>query len=421
MSDIQKIVAGDVKTIVVVGAGQAGGRAIEALRQNGFAGAITLIGDEPHLPYERPPISKELLHDAAAAIAWVRDAAWYSEANITTHLNRRATAIDRAAHTITLDDGSKIPYDALILATGARPRPLPIPGADHPACLFVRTLEDSQKLIPSLHPGKRIVIIGAGFIGLEVAAAARDRGADATILEVGPMVMARGVTPELSAHYAALHTSQGVTLRLNSSATSIEPAGDQAIVHTAAGPLTADAVVIGIGVIPNTELAESAGLACDNGILVDQFGRTSDPAIYAAGDVTRHPNAIFDQNIRLESWQNAQNQAIAVARNILGAEKPYAEVPWFWSDQFGHNLQIAGLPAPDDTIIARGDLGKGPALRFHLRNNRLTAALAIDAPRDLRFAKELIALKAEPSPESLADPAVKLQDLLKAEKAKRIA
>jgi NADPH-dependent 2,4-dienoyl-CoA reductase/sulfur reductase-like enzyme len=409
--------------IVVVGAGQAGGRAIEALRQGGFAGSITLVGDEPHLPYERPPISKEMLAPGGEqAVAWVRPAEWYDEVDVTRRLGVRATRIDRESRALVLDDGSVLPYGVLVLATGARPRALPVPGADHPACLFVRTLEDSAMLRPVLRPGAHIVVIGAGFIGLEVAAAARNAGADVSVLEVGQLVMARGVPIEISEHYAAMHTAHGVTLHFGASTDRIEDLNGRAVVHTAdAQALAADAVVIGIGVVPNTELAEAAGLDVANGIQVDAQGRTSDPAIYAAGDVTSHPNALYGQMLRLESWQNAQNQAIAVARNILGADKDYAEVPWFWSDQFGHNLQIAGLPGPGDEIVGRGILGEGAALRFHFREGRLVAAIGLDAARDLRFAKELIALGGDVPASVMADPTTKLADLLKAARARRVA
>ncbi len=407
-------------SVVVIGAGQAGGRCVEALRQGGFAGRISLIGDEAHLPYERPPLSKEMLAaDGADKIAWVRPAAWYDETRIERHLGRRAERIDRDRKLVVLDDGSEIAYGALVLATGARPRHLTIPGAEHAAVQVVRTIEDTAKLLPALAAGKHVVVIGAGFIGLESAAAARARGADVVVLEMAPRVLARGVSAELAAWFDAEHRRQGVRVFTGAVTTRIETTPSGAVVHTETDTFPADAIVVGIGVIPNVELAETAGITTKNGIVVDLHGRTSDPAIWSCGDCTQHPNPILGVSLRLESWQNAQNQAIAVAKNILGETKDYAEVPWFWSDQFGHNLQIAGLADDSLTVIARGTLGEGQALRFFLRDGVMVGAIGLDAPRDLRFAKELIAVRATPQPAQLADPAVKLADLLKAAKAAR--
>ena len=402
--------------IVIIGGGQAGGRCIEALRQGGFAGSIVLVTDEPHWPYERPPLSKEILGDRnLARMAWVRPEAWWLE-NAVERRVTRAERIDRDARQVHLLDGLALEYDALVLATGARPRVLQVPGFEHPACLTLRTPEDSEKLIPSLRPGSHVVVVGAGFIGLETAAAARGHGAEVTVLEVARQVLARGVPHEVAEWYQALHSNHGVDVRLGSVLTRITNDGGRACVHTEdGGSIVADAVVIGIGVVPNVELAESAGLATTNGILVDEFGRTSDPAIYAAGDVTQHPNEILGCSLRLESWQNAQNQAIAVARAILGTGKPYREVPWFWSDQFGHNLQIAGVA--DGECVARGSLGSGPALRLYLKDGILRGTIGIDAGRDVRFAKELIGLRAPVTPEELADPSCKLADLVKRAKA----
>jgi NADPH-dependent 2,4-dienoyl-CoA reductase/sulfur reductase-like enzyme len=403
--------------VVIIGAGQAGGRAAEALRQGGHAGPITVVGDEIHPPYERPALSKEFLADTSLErIAWIRPAAWYAENAITLVGGRKAVRIDRAAHAVELDDGRRLAYGALILATGTRPRLLPLEGADHSRALYLRTIEDSLKLYPWLKPDAHIVVIGAGFIGLEVAAAGRKAGAKVTVLEVGTLPMARGVPALVGGFYADLHREQGVDLRTGVTVQRIQDVeGKAGVVLGDSEVLVADAVVIGIGVLPNVELAEEAGLAVENGILVDAHGRTSDPAIYAAGDVTNHDNPLLGRRIRLESWQNAQNQAIAVARNILGAETAYAEVPWFWSDQFGLNLQIAGVPGPDDQVVQRGHLGQGPVAFFHLRAGRLVAAIGIDSGRDIRFAKEIIALGGVGvTAEQLADPGVALAQIHRA-------
>jgi len=402
--------------VVIIGAGQAGGRAAEALRQGGHTGPITIVGDEVHPPYERPSLSKEFLAAASPeTIAWIRPAAWYAENGITVIVGRKAVRIDRSAKTVALDDGTTLPYGALVLATGTRPRLIPIEGADHPRVMYLRTIDDSRKLFPQLQPGARVVVIGAGFIGLEVAAAALARGTAVTVLEVADRPMARGVPALVGAFYADLHRTKGIDLRFGASVKRITDSNGRAAVELGSGEtIEADAVVVGIGVIPNVELAEEAGLAVDNGILVDAYGRTSDPDIYAAGDVTNHLNPRLGRRIRLESWQNAQNQAIAVARNILGAEAEYAEVPWFWSDQFGLNLQITGVPEAEDEVIRRGDLGTGPVVFFHLRGGKLVAAIGIDSARDIRFAKEIIVLGGAVDPGELADPAIGLANIHRA-------
>ena len=405
--------------VVIVGSGQAGGRAAEALRQGGHTGRLALIGAESHAPYERPALSKEFLSSAAAEkLAWVRPHTWYSDVAITTLQGRRAVAIDTARHVVELDEGAPVEYQTLVLTTGARPRQLAVEGADHPLVSYLRTIEDSQGLQRRLLPGARIVVIGAGFIGMEVAATARSRGCSVTVLELAELPMARAVPRQLGDFYADFHRRKGVDLRVATAVTRITDERGRALVHTDRGdPLLADAVVVGIGVIPNVELAQSAGLEVDNGIVVDEYGRTADPLIYAAGDVTSHFNSLLGRRVRLESWQNAQNQAIAVARNILGAATPYAEVPWFWSDQYELNLQIAGIPHADDEIVRRGvPDGDGPVLYFHLRAGRLAAAIGINSARDVRFGKEIIAMGGSPGAAELGDTSVSLASLYAAAK-----
>ena len=400
--------------VVIIGSGQSGGRAAEALRQGGHTGRITLIGDELHAPYERPALSKEFLSSAAAEkLAWVRPHDWYSQAAITRLHGRRAVRIDKARNVVELDEGAPIEYQALILTTGARPRQLTVEGAGHPLVSYLRTIEDSQRLQRCLSPGARVVVIGAGFIGLEVAATAVSRGCAVTVLELAELPMARVVPQQVGAFYADFHRRKGVDLRVGTAVSRITDERGRALVHTDGGdPILADAVVVGIGVIPNVELAQAAGLEIDNGIVVDEFGRTGNPLIYAAGDVTSHFNSLLGRRVRLESWQNAQNQAIAVARNILGAAAPYAEVPWFWSDQYELNLQIAGIAQAGDAIIRRSAAGGGaPVLCFHLREGRLAAVIGINCARDVRFGKEIIAMGGSPSAAELGDPSVSLASL----------
>ena len=392
-------------SVVVVGAGQAGGRAIEALRTQGYRGRITLVGAEVHLPYERPSLSKEMLLDLAhERVEFVRPAAWYADHAIDCRLGITVAAIQRDANCIVLDDGSIVPYGALILATGTTPRRLP--GIDNDRVLTIRTIEDSLALRPHLVAGAKVVVIGAGFIGLEVAAAARSHGCAVTVLEAAGRVMARGVPERISQIYAKLHRAHGVDLRLHAGVAEVSDVSQEA-----------DIVVVGIGVIPNDALASDCGLAVDNGILVDARGRTSDPHIYAAGDVTRHYNPLLDRALRLESWQNAQNQAIAVARNIMGEAFDYAEVPWFWSDQYGVNMQITGISDPDAVIVERGSLDAHAGLLFELVDGKLGAAVGLNAARDLRVAKQIISLGRPVDAAALADPAVKLNDIYKALKS----
>jgi NADPH-dependent 2,4-dienoyl-CoA reductase/sulfur reductase-like enzyme len=399
--------------VVIIGSGQAGGRAAEALRLGGHVGPITMIGEESHPPYERPALSKGFLSDASLEqIAWVRPSAWYAESGITLMRGRRAMRIDRTQSAVELDDRSRTPYQCLILTTGTRARPLVLEGADHPRVSYLRTVEDSQRLQRCLGEGARIVVIGAGFIGMEVAAAALSRGCAVTVLELADLPMARGIPPLVGSFYADLHRERGVDLRTSTSVRRITDENGRALVHADNGEtFLADAVVVGIGVIPNVDLAQEAGLEIENGIVVDEYGRTADSRIYAAGDVSSHFNPLLGRRVRLESWQNAQNQAIAVARNILGAAQPYAEVPWFWSDQFDLNLQIAGIPQPGDEVVRRGVLGQGPVVFFHVRDGKLAAAIGINSARDVRFGKQIIALGGAPSAAELADASISLASI----------
>ncbi len=399
--------------IVIVGAGHAGGRAAEALRTAGHQGAITLIGSESHPPYERPPLSKELLAGAVAVEkTYLRPLEWYPQSNIALRLGTDAVAIDARAQCVRLADGADVPYDALLLTTGARARLLPIPGGTGPRVFYLRDIADSLALRERLVPGVRLVVIGAGFIGLEVAATARKHGAAVTVLELAPQALARVLPPEIAAHVGELHTRHGVEVRTGVAVTAIEDTGRELVLLTSSGErIAADFVAVGIGAAPNTEIAAAAGLAVEDGILVDEFGRTSDPAIFAAGDVTRHFNPLVGRAIRLEAWQNAQNQAIAVAKVMAGGSEPFAEVPWFWTDQFDMNLQMAGAPGPWDRLVWRGGPGERAFTVFHLLDGVPVAATTVNNIRDMRFARMLIARKRPVDPAALADMAVKLQDL----------
>ncbi len=399
--------------IVIAGAGHAGGRAAEALRAAGFAGPMLLIGAERYPPYERPPLSKEVLAGAMPVEkTYVKPLSYYEESGIALRLGTRVSAIDRANQRVLIEGGGSEAYDLLLLTTGARARRLRVPGGEGARVFYLRDIEDCLALRERLQPGSRIAVIGAGFIGLEVAAIARQRGASVAILEVAPAPLGRCVAPEIGGFFARLHRDRGADLRTQSTVAAIEDIGDAVRLVTDAGEtILADLVVAGIGAVPNTELGRQAGLAVDDGILVDSFGRSSDPAIFAAGDVTRHLNPILGRRLRLEAWQNAQNQAIAVAKVMAGGQEPFAEVPWFWTDQHDVNLQIAGVPESWDRLVWRGAPTDRAFTLFYLREGRVVGANTVNNPRDIRFAKMLIAGGRPVDADRLADVTVKLQDL----------
>jgi len=409
--------------VVVIGAGQAGGRAVEALRAQGFAGHVTLIGDEDELPYERPSLSKEMLHGhAEEQIAWVQKPEFYAAKNITLRPATRAVAIDRAARRVALANGETLHYGALILATGARVRELQVPGADASICHYLRTLADSRALRARLIGGARVVVIGAGFIGLEAAAAAVRRGCDVTVIEAGALPLGRVAPAQIGAYYRDLHAAEGVKFIFNARLEEIRRSGEALKISVGTDTIRADMLIVGIGVIPNAELAAEAGLAVERGIVVDEYGMTTDPCIFAAGDVARHFNPIFGRHILLESWQNAQNQAIAIAKNLSseGAATPYAELPWFWSDQYDVNLQMFGLAEPGGTFVTRGDTTQKSWMLFQLQDDRMTCAIGINAARELRAARELISLGAPVRPEILAESGLALAELARREKRARM-
>lgn len=401
------------KHIVIVGAGHAGGRAAEALRAAGHAGRITLIGSERHPPYERPPLSKELLAGAIEhAKTYLNPESFYIEKDIALRLGATVGAIDRKGQRIELSDGDKIPYDALLLTTGARARRLPLPGGEGKRVFYLRDIEDSLALRAKLTEGVRLAVIGAGFIGLEVAATARKRGAAVTVLELAPQPLARVAAPEIGEFLAQLHRAKGVDLQTGVKVTAIEDTGSELrIVLDGAPSVSADYVAIGIGAQPNIELAQAAGIETRDGVIVDEFGRSSDPAVFAAGDVTRHLNPLLGRHIRLEAWQNAQNQGIAVAKAMAGGGQPFAEVPWFWTDQYETNLQMAGAPDRWDRVVFRGAPTDPGFTLFQLLDGKVVAAVTVNNARDMRFGRMLIQSGKVVDPALLGDKAQKLQDL----------
>jgi 3-phenylpropionate/trans-cinnamate dioxygenase ferredoxin reductase subunit len=399
--------------IVIVGAGQAGVQAVTSLRAEGFEGGITLIGDEPYPPYQRPPLSKAYLAgDFVRERLFLKPEAFFADAKCDLRLEVNAVRIDREARQVHLENGAVLPYSKVLFATGARVRKIPVPGAHLPGIHYLRGIEDVDLLRPNMEPGARLVIVGGGYIGLEVAAVAIKHGLNVTVLEAASRVMERAVSPLLSQFYHDEHARHGVDIRLGVVAKGFEGASRVERVLTDSGDILADFVLVGIGVVPNSEIAADAGLKTDNGIVVDEFARTSDPDIFAAGDCTNHPSFVAGRengHVRLESVQNAIDQAKHAALSMVGRPKPYREVPWFWSDQYDLKLQIAGLAKPGDILVRRGD----PQLRkfavFHLRDGAVAAVEAVNAAPEYIVGRKLIGLGTKVSAEQLADTNVAMK------------
>ncbi|RCW83063.1 NAD(P)/FAD-dependent oxidoreductase [Phyllobacterium bourgognense] len=406
--------------MVIIGAGECGVRAAFALRENGYNGSVTLIGTEKHLPYERPPLSKEaMVSDHHPAPRTIAAESLFNEKSVDFIGSATATSIEREEKRVTLDDGRQIPYERLLFATGAIPRPLPLAaGSQH--CTTLRSFDDALAIRARFQPGARIVIVGGGFIGLELAASARKRGASVTVIEAQSRIMMRGVPEEIARVLDARHRAEGVTILCNTGIVSFADAADNVAITLSSGDvIAADLAIIGIGATPVTALAESSGLETANGIVVNEWLQTSDPDIYAAGDCCIFPLAVYGgRRVRLEAWRNAQEQGALAARNMLGAQEPHQAVPWFWSDQYELGLQVAGLSDECAQTIRR-DLGDGAFILFHLTaDGRLVAASGIgpgnSVAKDIRLAEMLIARGARPDSGQLATADVKLKSLLAA-------
>lgn len=400
---------------VIVGAGHAARRTAEALRARDADARIVMIGAERELPYDRPALSKDaLLGDGGEQRAFVRDAAWYDAERIELRLGTRVEAMDRAAQRVQLDDGATLPYARLVLATGSRVRAFggPIDAGVVPH--YVRTVADARALRAQLAPGRRVAVLGGGFIGLEVAAAARQLGCEVTVIDPAARLLQRALPEVVGAYAHRLHDARGVSFRMATLPRALRrAAGGGAIVETDRGDVQADIVVVGIGVVPNVELAQAAGLDVDNGIRVDAGCRTADRAIFAAGEVTMHFNPLLGRHVRIESWQVAENQPAVAAANLLGADETYAELPWLWSDQYDCNLQMLGLFGSERTIVVRGDPASGPFTVFGLGDDgKIVAVAAANLGRDIGASRRLIAAGAVPDPVKLADPAVNLKTFL---------
>jgi 3-phenylpropionate/trans-cinnamate dioxygenase ferredoxin reductase subunit len=401
--------------VIIIGAGHAGGAAAGFLRQYGFDGHITLIGAEPYLPYQRPPLSKAWLKgEASLDDLYLRGDTFYADQNIDTHVNTQAVSIDRTGKTVSLLGGITLPYDHLILATGSRARPFPVLGADRVPHHLLRTLDDAEALKNALQPGHRIGLIGAGYVGLEVAASARYLGCEVTVFERESRILARVASQPLSDFFTEMHMGRGVGLFTEAAITELSLGdGDKKIVHLADGRTQEfDLLLVGIGALANDDLAAQVGLITANGIVVDEQARTSDADIFAIGDATSRTLPIYEGRFRLESVPNALEQAKQAAAAITGYKPPVTETPWFWSDQYEFKLQIAGLLRPDCRAIVRGDPASGAFSVFHIdAAGRLMTAECVSKPADFMAAKLLIA-KGVALDDAIADPDVSLKPYL---------
>ncbi len=395
--------------VVIVGTGHAAAQLASSLRQQGWQGEILLVGEEPCAPYQRPPLSKDYLAgERTADNILIRPAAAYASHGVDLLTGRRVLSIDRATKMIALDDGQQLSYQKLALCTGARARPASIRGVGSPGVFYLRTLADVDGIRANISPDKSAVIIGGGYIGLEAAAALRGLGMAVTLLELQERVLSRVCAPEVSDFYSRVHREEGVDIRVGVEVLTIEnDGGVKTVVCSDGSRFHADLIIIGVGIIPNVELAEACGLAVDDGIVVDELARTSDPDIVAAGDCTNHPNDLLGRRVRQESVPNAMEQAKTAAGTLCDRPVPYQVYPWFWSDQYDLKLQIAGLSEGYDQVVLRGgkDRQRG-FVAWYLRGGRLLAADCINRPKEFMVARQLLARKLAVAPATLADETI---------------
>jgi 3-phenylpropionate/trans-cinnamate dioxygenase ferredoxin reductase subunit len=400
------------QTFVIVGAALAGAKAAETLREEGFDGRVILLGAESERPYERPPLSKEYLRRETTDKPYVHDEAFYADNDIDLRTSTEVESIDPGASEVALAGGERVHYDRLLLTTGAEPRRLSVPGSDLDGILYLRSVADSDAIAERIAAGGKLVTIGAGWIGAEVAASARTKGCDVTVLEMASLPLERVLGPELGAIYRDIHVDHGVELLAETALESFEGSGNVQSVRTADGRLIeADFVVVGVGVAPRTQLAEAAGLKLDNGILTNELLQTSAPDIFAAGDVANALHPLYGQHIRVEHWANALNQGPAVARNMLGRQSPYDNVPYFFSDQYDVGMEYAGYATEWDEVAFRGDVEAREFIAFWVAEGRVLAGMNVNVWDVTDDIQALIRSKATVDGKRLADPDVPLADL----------
>ena len=407
----------DRDPMVVVGGGLAGGKAVETLRDEGYDGPVVIVTEEAERPYERPPLSKDYLNGGKERdVIYVHQAGWYDEHDVELRTGARAVGLDPAGHTLELAGGERLPYRAVLLATGAEPRRLRIPGGELDGVLTLRSAADSDRLKAELSAGdRRVVVVGAGWIGLEVAAAARSYGNEVTVVEPQPAPLRQVLGDQIGGVFAQLHRDQGVDLRLSTGVTEFRGNGRvRAVVTDGGAEIPADLVVVGIGVVPRTELAESAGLDVDNGVVVDSALRASAPDVFAAGDIASWLHPRYGRHIRVEHWANALHGGPAAARAMLGQDVVYDRLPYFFTDQYDLGMEYSGLSSPGDTVVCRGDVGGREFLAFWLEDGRVQAAMNVnvwDVTDDLQA---LVRANRPVDARRLADPDVAVKDLLPA-------
>ena len=395
--------------IAIVGAGHAAGNAVKALVSGKCSAQIVVIGEEEHLPYQRPPLSKGYLTgNVELPKLYLQTAEFYAKHNIEVRCNTKVTALDCARQTLTFNDNSTLQWDKLLLTTGSFPRKVPVEGSELSGIYYLRTISDTDNIRQHLGAGKRLVIVGAGYIGLEVAASARSLGAEVTVIEMEDRVMKRVAAPEISDYFSKRHAREGVTIHLNTGLTEFRGNNGKltSILCSDGNEIQADIAIVGVGVAPATELAEAAGLQCDDGIVVNEYAETSVANVYAAGDCTRHPNSLLQSNLRLESVHNATQQARTAANTILGERTRYSEIPWFWSDQYDCKLQICGISQGYDETIVRGEAGdedKGFGV-FYVRGDELIATDMVNRSKEFQTVRKIMAKDRNIARQLLADP-----------------
>ena len=401
-------------TFVLIGGGLAGAKAAETLRAEGFAGRVVLLAGEPEIPYERPPLSKGyLLGNDEREKARVHDAGWYEENDVELRTGAQAVALDVGGRRVELDSGESLSYDKLLLATGSSPRRLPLPGADLDGVRYLRTLPDSDRLLADLREGgRRLVVVGAGWIGLEVTAAARGYGNDVTVVEPQPTPLFQALGPEMGEVFAFLHRQHDVRLLTGTGVRELRGDGAVSSVYTDGGDeIPADLVLVGVGAAPNTALAEEAGLEVENGIVTDAALRTSAPDVFAAGDVASAFHPLYGRHVRVEHWANALNQGPAAARSMLGQEVSYDRVPYFFTDQYDLGMEYSGLGGRGDTVVCRGNPDDGEFIAFWTADGRVTAGMNVNVWDVTDPIQELIRSGRQVAAERLTDPAVPLEEL----------
>ena len=401
------------EAFVVVGSGHCAGQVAASLRQQGFDGELVIIGEEPYLPYQRPPLSKKFLAGALPIERiYLRPMKFYQDNNIELLRGNRVVAVHREQRRVALSDGSERRYDKLLLATGSAPRRLNVGGTDLPGVCYLRTIADAQRIQRYMQANKNLVVVGGGYIGLEVSAVAVQCGMRVTLLEAADRVLSRVTAPVVSGFFTQLHREHGVDVHCNARVLRFEGHEQVTAVICESGRIPADLVVIGIGIVPNVQLAQGANLPCDNGILVDEYCQTADANIFAAGDCSNPPNPLLQRRLRLESVQNAVEQGKAAAANLCGERMPYAEVPWFWSDQYDVKLQIVGIADGYDQVVQRGRMQEHAFSLFYLRQGVLIAVDAVNNPREYMACRKLIPQRLRIAPKRLADTTIAMHDMV---------